>query len=242
MSGIVFGVFVSSVLGSVHCAGMCGPLVASYAGLPGTALAWPRRAVAHGAYSLGRLAAYVVLGAMAGALGSAIDRAGAWAGVSRIAAIASGTLIALWGLHAFLAARGVGVPRLSAPGPWRRGLGFMLRAVARQPAWLRAIVLGLGSALLPCGWLYAFVATAGGTGSALAGALVMAVFWAGTLPVMLAVGEAIRAVSGPLRRHVPAVCAVVVMVLGLLTILGRAPVGPRAAAAGAAPPECHGTR
>ena len=242
MSGVVFGVFASSLLGSVHCAGMCGPLVASYAGMPGADVAWRRRAIAHGTYSAGRLAAYAAAGAMAGAFGSAIDRAGAWAGVSRAAAIVSGALIALWGLHALLAARGFPVPRLSAPGFWRRALGLVLRAASPNPPWLRAAILGLGSALLPCGWLYAFVATAGGSGSALGGALVMTVFWTGTLPVMLALGEGVRTLSGPLRRHVPAACAVVVMLLGLMTILGRAPLGPPRTAPGAATPVCHATR
>ena len=31
---MVLGVFVSSLLGSLHCAGMCGPLVAAYVGMP----------------------------------------------------------------------------------------------------------------------------------------------------------------------------------------------------------------
>jgi sulfite exporter TauE/SafE len=38
-----------------------------------------------------------------------------------------------------------------------------MRAVASRPE-VRAAILGLGSALLPCGWLYAFVVTAAGTG------------------------------------------------------------------------------
>jgi len=242
MSGIVFGVFVSSLLGSVHCAGMCGPLVAAYAGMPGGDAPWRRRATAHGAYNAGRLAAYVVAGALAGAFGAAMDSAAARAGMTRAAAIVSGTLIALWGTHAFLAARGIRVPRLAAPSLLKRGFGVAMHAVAARPPAVRAAILGLGSALLPCGWLYAFVITAAGTGSALAGAFVMAVFWTGTLPVMLAFGEAVRALSGPLRRHVPAACAVALMILGLWTVIGRARMGPLGASADAAKHSCHGSR
>jgi sulfite exporter TauE/SafE len=236
------GVFASSVLGSLHCAGMCGPLVAAYAGMPGSEAPWRRRAMSHAAYSAGRLAAYVALGALAGACGAAINGAAAWAGVSRAAAIVSGSLIALWGLHAFLGARGVRVVPLSAPGSLKRAFAAAMRAVAARPPATRAAILGLGSALLPCGWLYAFVVTAAGTGSASTGALVMAVFWTGTLPVMLAFGEAVRALSGPLRRHVPATCAVVLMIIGLWTVFGRSGLGPFGADATTAKPACHGTR
>jgi uncharacterized protein len=242
VNGLVFGVFASSLLGSVHCAGMCGPLVAAYSGMPGSEAPWRRRAFAHGAYSAGRLTAYLALGAVAGTLGAGLDRAGSWAGVARAAAIVSGTLIALWGLHAFLAAVGSRVPRIEAPAPLKRALGVAMRAMAKQPPAARAAILGLASALLPCGWLYAFVVTAGGTGNAVAGTVVMAVFWAGTLPVMLAFGEAVSRLSGPLRRHVPATCALVLMILGLWTVASRSHLGPFAADSGNAPPACHGTR
>jgi len=242
VNGLVFGVFASSLLGSVHCAGMCGPLVAAYAGMPGSEVPWRKRAFAHGAYSVGRLTAYLALGSLAGAFGAALDQAASWAGFTRAAAIVSGTLIALWGLHAFLVAVGFRVPRLEAPGPLKRALGVAMHAIAKRPPAARAAILGLASALLPCGWLYAFVVTAGGTGSALAGAVVMAVFWAGTLPVMLAFGEAVSRLSGPLRRHVPATCALVLMILGLWTVASRSQMGPFTAAADNAPPACHGTR
>jgi sulfite exporter TauE/SafE len=68
------------------------------------------------------------------------------------------------------------------------------------------------------------------------------VFWTGTLPVMLAFGEAVRALSGPLRRHVPATCAIVLMVIGLWTVFGRSGLGPLGADAATAKPACHGTR
>ena len=74
---------------------------------------------------------------------------------------------------------------------------------------------------LPCGWLWAFVVAAAGTGSALGGALVMAVFWLGTVPAMTGV----LALGGPaaiwLRRRMPAVTAIALIVLGLGTLAMR---------------------
>jgi len=243
VTALLLGVFVSSLLGSLHCAGMCGPLVAAYAGMPGPGAPRRGRGLAHAVYSAGRLAAYATLGGVAGALGAAVDRAGALAGASRVAAVVAGSAIALWGLHALLTALGYRPGRIEAPSFVRRGLGAVMRAAAARPPAQRAALLGVTSALLPCGWLWAFVVTAAGTATAWGGATTMAVFWTGTLPVMVAFGEIVRMLSGPLRRHVPAACAVVLVVLGLLTVFGRAGMGPLPPAEAApSPPACHATR
>ena len=80
---------------------------------------------------------------------------------------------------------------------------------------------GALSAALPCGWLYAFVATSAAAGSALGGALVMAAFWLGTLPMMATVGVAAHRVLGRFRTRLPLVSATVLIVLGALTVAGR---------------------
>ena len=70
--------------------------------------------------------------------------------------------------------------------------------------------------------------SASGTGSAAGGALLMTVFWAGSVPTMLAVGLGAQKLFGPLRRKLPLVTAAAVVVLGLASIAGRlhAPVHP----------------
>jgi sulfite exporter TauE/SafE len=95
-------------------------------------------------------------------------------------------------------------------------------AVAAQPPVTRALVIGLLTGLLPCGWLYAFIVTAAGTGDPLRGVGLMAVFWLGTLPVMAGLGVAVQAMAGRMRRWVPAACAVAMIVVGLLAVAGRA--------------------
>ena len=243
MTGLAAAVFVSSLFGSLHCIGMCGPLAAVYAG-SGDAGRAAARWLGHGAYSVGRLVAYAAIGAVAGSLGAALDRAGAaLAGVERAAAVGAGALITLWGLHAFLLARGIRAPALGAPSFLKRGFGRALGTVeGRHPA-IRALLLGLFSACLPCGWLYAFAVTAAGTGSPARGALLMAVFWTGTLPVMLSFGEMVRLLAGPVRRHVPATCAVILMILGLWAVVGRGATAARAHVGDDShPPACHDVR
>jgi sulfite exporter TauE/SafE len=115
----------------------------------------------------------------------------------------------------------VRVPGTLAPEWARRRLGGALVALRDRPPTVRAAATGLLTTLLPCGWLYAFVATAGGTGSALGGVIVMAAFWAGTVPMLLGVGLGAGRVFGPLRSRLPTVSAVLVIAFGLLAITGR---------------------
>ncbi|HEX5044697.1 MAG TPA: sulfite exporter TauE/SafE family protein [Candidatus Polarisedimenticolaceae bacterium] len=217
MTAAVPAVLAASLLGSLHCAAMCGGLVAAYAGKGAGA-------PAHAAYSLGRLAAYVALGAAAGAVGGVFAHTAALAGIQRGAALLSGALLVVWGAHALLAACGVLRP-LHAPAALTRAFGSSLRRAQVLPVPARAAALGLLSGLLPCGWLWAFVATAAGTGAPAPGAVVMAVFWLGTLPVLVGLGAGAARFAGPLRRRLPALSAAVILALGLLVAWrGAAPL------------------
>jgi hypothetical protein len=115
-----------------------------------------------------------------------------------------------------------------------RWLGVALARVRDQSPAVRALVTGLVTTLLPCGWLYTFVATAGGTGSALRGALIMATFWAGTLPMMLAVGAGAQRLAGRYARRLPLMTAMAVSVLGVMSVVGHV-VGARTPHAGHLP-------
>ena len=235
MTALIATVLGASLLGSAHCAGMCGGFVGFYAG--GAAGLRGRTAWrCHLAYNGGRLAVYVALGGAAGLIGAALDTTGGLlTGVQRITAIVSGVLITLWGVHTLLEALGVRTVRLGTPRALRSLAGRAIGAVAAAPPLLRALAVGLATGLLPCGWLYAFLITAAGTGSALGGAALMAVFWVGTVPAMLSVGVGLQALAGPLRRHIPVACATAMIVVGLLAVGGRVlVVEPGAGATGPA--------
>jgi sulfite exporter TauE/SafE len=213
------GVLVASLVGSVHCAGMCGGFVCFYTGSStGTEAAAIR---AHAMYHLGRLASYLTLGTVAGLLGAGVSQAGALVGVSHAAAIVAGALMVAWALATIAAQRGIAIGAARAPEAWQRALGRVLQAVREQPIATRAALTGLFTTLLPCGWLYVFVATAGGTGSVPSALATMAVFWLGSVPALLAVGLGAQRLLAPFRRRLPAVSAVVVLVMGLLSMSGH---------------------
>lgn len=214
----LLGVLTASLLGSLHCVGMCGGLVAAYVGAgPGHV-----EFKAHGLYSVGRLLAYLALGGAAGQIGALVDLAGRLAGAQRVASSIAGVVILIWGGCALAIACGLRVPRLHGPRAVQRWLFRALAGVAALAPRRRALLVGLLSALLPCGWLYAFVASSAGTGSALAGALVMGTFWLGTVPSLMLTGATWSLVSAPLRRSMPVASAVLLIVLGLLAVSGRA--------------------
>jgi sulfite exporter TauE/SafE len=155
-------------------------------------------------------------------VGAALDVAGSLAGIQRVAAVIAGATMIAWGVLALLHLRGVTIFRHgSGNGRLSKALRRGFSLVSDKPPLVRASVVGLLSGFLPCGWLWAFVVTAAGTGSALMGAAVMATFWAGTVPALVAVGLGTQLVGGPLRRHVPAVTALLLVALGLFAILGR---------------------
>ncbi|MEP6781758.1 MAG: sulfite exporter TauE/SafE family protein, partial [Gemmatimonadaceae bacterium] len=100
-------------------------------------------------------------------------------------------------------------------------LGNVLRSVREQPVAMRAAVTGLVTTLIPCGWLYVFVVAAAGTGSAQNGMLLMAIFWLGNVPALVAVGVGAQHLFGPFRQRLPALSAVTVVFMGALAITGH---------------------
>jgi sulfite exporter TauE/SafE len=209
MAAALPAVLVSSVIGSLHCAAMCGPLI----GLSGGASL--RFAVLH---SLGRLVTYVALGTAAGAVGRAVDLAGDLAVVQRTATIVAGIAILVWGGVALATALGWRRAKSTA-----RGAAFAsgLVQIRSQPPAARAWLIGVLTGLLPCGWLWAFVIAAAGTGGALAGGLVMATFWLGTVPAMLGVLTLGGRLLDRVRTRIPAITAITLILLGVGTLAMR---------------------
>lgn len=209
MSALAVTVLVSSLAGSLHCVAMCGPLVGMHGGARSLRLAF--------VHALGRLVTYVALGALAGLFGGAVDLAGDLASVQHVATIAAGVVIVGWGVYSIAVARGWVRARTHGGALFQHGL-VQLRG---RRAVTRAALIGVLTGLIPCGWLWAFVVTAAGTGHPASGALVMVAFWLGTVPAMTGV----LAIAGPLiarlRARVPVITACVLIALGLVTLASR---------------------
>ena len=230
MTGLIAAVFLASVLGSLHCAGMCGAFVA-FAVSGAEDATRGRRAMLNAAYQGGRLITYVVLGAAAGSVGALLDLGAALAGISRAAMVLAGAVMVLFGVIAVMHAMGRRTLRMPVPGFMQKLLSAGHRAAMSLTPLRRALVIGLLTTLLPCGWLYAFAAAAAGTASPGFGALTMAVFWLGTLPVMVSLGVGVQQLTGRLGRRLPHVTAVLLIAVGLWTLIGRGMLDASALAA-----------
>ncbi len=213
-------ILTASLLGSVHCAAMCGGFVCLYAG---SSRAEQAPLTSHLLYNVGRLVSYLLLGGIAGGIGAGVSELGLAAGIGRAATNVAGVLMIAWAVSMIAAQRGwqVGVSPSAVPEWWQRGIGRLLHAIRSQPVSVRAALTGLGTTLLPCGWLYVFVASAGGTGSVRDGMAVMALFWLGTVPALVAVGVGAQRIFGPFRRRLPTLGAVTVLLMGVLAVSGR---------------------
>jgi sulfite exporter TauE/SafE len=219
LTALLAAVFAASLLGSLHCVGMCGPLVAVAVGLDGSGTG--SRSALHVAYHGGRLVSYLLLGAVGGGLGAGFDSGVSGLGLQRAATLLAGITMAVIGLVGFFRAVGIRLPAPPAPGPVLRWITALQRAALGLRPLPRAAAVGLGSGLLPCGWLYAFAVTAFGTAGPFMGASVMAAFWAGTVPALLVVGAGVQALTGTLGRRVPILTSLVILAIGLYTIAGR---------------------
>jgi uncharacterized protein len=207
---LAFSAFLVGLLGGVHCAAMCGGIVAAL-NLPARRAALSAAgggtlaadAVAqlplHVAYSTGRIASYTAAGAIAGGVGGVATLADTVMPIQIALAFVANALVILLGVY--LAGAGSGVARLEALGSalWRRVAPLGRRFLpADTPA--RAIGAGAVWGWLPCGLVYSVLALALVSGDALRGGIVMLAFGLGTAPNLLVAGLALERFRSRLAR------------------------------------------
>lgn len=197
---------------SLHCIGMCGGIAL----LLGRPTAAGRRSPAEPlALHAGRIGAYMLLGGLAGGMGSAV--VGGLDG-------ALAHLLLRWAAAMTLAWVGLSTLGLM-PSPAIVGHALRLRLpvaalAGRVPVELRGLAAGFGWGLMPCGMVYGALFYAAFAGSAAGGLLVMAGFGLGTLPALLAVASGSAALAALVRR--PAVrnaAGLAILALAALSLL-----------------------
>lgn len=197
--------FVGGLAGGVHCAGMCGGIVRMLCSAPAAeraGMSWHY----HLGYNTGRLASYCLAGALAGALGQAglLTRAATWLqpllfALASVMLVALGLYIAgLLPLVSRIEALGAGLWRVIQP--WSR-------YVLPVTSFPRAFGLGVLWGWLPCGMVYAVLASAIALGNWWQGASLMLAFGLGTLPNLLGVGFLLQQVDRLRRARLPRLLA-----------------------------------
>jgi sulfite exporter TauE/SafE len=183
------------LLATPHCVAMCGPFALA-ASRSTNQKAGTRTAVA---YSLGRTTTYIVLCSLAGAVSFSLVRFQlvGWA-LSVLAVIAAALSVLGW----------------LKPGAWAQAPARWLGSLEVGGELSRPFMIGLSTAFLPCGMVWAAVALALTGGHPLAGIAVGAAFGLGTSPALsfLIVQGGRFSVDGKAAR---ATLAAVILVSGI---------------------------
>lgn len=205
IAGLLMG-----LAGSMHCAGMCGPI----------ALALPRgeggmwtlisgRMV----YNAGRILTYAMFGVVVGLGGSGISLAG----YGRDLSIIAGMLMILMALLQLLWHRTMHTPQwfLRWTSPLRVRLGGLMQR--RSMAALFGI--GLLNGALPCGMVSAALIGAVGTGNVMDAMLFMASFGLGTTPMMAAIALGAPMATTRVRTAFRTAAPVIALVMGCVILV-----------------------
>lgn len=242
---LLSAVAVASVMGSLHCVGMCGPF-ALWASGAGSNLSAGAITTRISFYHLGRLATYLTGGVLVGIAGAVLTLSGNTVGIQSAAARIAGVTMVVFALAriarsvrplvtrsdrsdgseaATTTASASGGP--VSGGPVSGGLiaGWLVKwrpTIHRLPPPLRAFAVGGLTTLLPCGWLYLFLIFAGGTGTVASSLAVMLAFWLGTLPALTSLMVGAIRLAPKVRPALPLVGGLLLLVTGLYTATGRA--------------------
>jgi hypothetical protein len=211
---LIYMAFVTGLLGTGHCIGMCGGLVSalslSDAGQKG---GW----LFHLLYNAGRIATYTFIGAVVGWLGSALAYTDQFKVVTRSLLVGSDIFIILVGLGTAGLFSWFNASKLDYTGPMR----FMTAAtprLRRLPPALAALPLGLLFGFIPCGYLYAVAITAAQSADIITGALMLLAFGIGTAPSLFFFGSAAHWLSGKARTWMLRIAGIVVAGMGLINL------------------------
>lgn len=205
--------FTSGLMGGAHCAAMCGGIAAGFS----AAAARPGLSTALQANG-GRVAGYVLAGALVGGLGDGVLSVARIDGLAAASRAAVGMVLILAALR-LLDAKGHlrALPR-PAFALWRR-IQPLQRKLMPADSPVKRIALGLLWAWLPCGLSTTLLAAAWLQADALRGAATMFAFGLGTLPLMVSLtwsgarlGRWLQ--RPPLRRA----AGIVVLTAGALTL------------------------
>ena len=202
-------VFVGGLVGSVHCLGMCGPLLAlAEAVREGKWKVWSQLPL-----HLGRLITYSIMGLLAGLAGAALQRGGLAGNIQGVASFVGGAFMIAF---AFILFGWIPLGRILEANQGFTAR-FAHRLASRHP--LSGFILGLYWGLLPCGLVWAWLGASTGTGSPFGGALVMFVFGLGTVPALLVLGGIGVILSSRSRVWLNRLGGITVLIMGVLLIL-----------------------
>ncbi|MCX4545976.1 sulfite exporter TauE/SafE family protein [Streptomyces sp. NBC_01565] len=170
-----------------------------------------------GAFLAGKLASHTVLGALLGIFGSTLQPSPR---TQAILLLAAGAIMVLFALD-LIGVKAVGrlLPRPPA------SFGRLMRRSAKTDSVATPALVGFATVLVPCGVTLSMELLAITSGSAVAGAAVMAGFVVGTAPLFALLGYLFRRSSQALSGKLAGLTGVVVLAVAAWTMLSALQAG-----------------
>jgi len=217
---------VVGLAGSLHCLGMCGPLVVAYSlhirstgteGRPDVTKVWSGGFAHHLAFHAGRILCYGLLGAAASAFGYAVGFGHFFTGLRSSVTLAGGLLMVFFGLALL---KVISVPFFPLPsfrpnGVVGRTLPQLLASDRIASKW----GLGFAAGFLPCMLSWAMIVEAATTSSPVHGFTTMALFGLGTVPALFFTGLSASLLTLRMRIGGERIAACSVIVMGIILLV-----------------------
>ncbi len=209
-----FAAFMTGILGSGHCLGMCGALVCGYFIRAKQFAGGAAGALPYLAYHGARISVYGTIGLIAAALGAALVSTGKIGLAQGVLQIVAGLVVILLGIE-LLGLLPVSLTVGFAPARWLR----QQFAGAAQKGMVRgAAIAGLVNGLMPCSMTMAMAVKATTAPSVPEGGLLLLAFGAGTLPSMLLASVLFGKLGPRIRGVLQKGAALFVIALGVSTL------------------------
>lgn len=207
----LFAGFLLGLLGSFHCAVMCGPIAISLPSSDKTKLNFLLERLA---YNFGRVTVYTFFGMIFGFFGERIFMAG----FQQIISIAIGIAILIYLLKPLLPKN----KNVFTIQSGKSKLSFLKNIFAKfYSKNSKASLFGIGvlNGFLPCGFVYIALTGAVALRTPVSGALFMALFGIGTLPMMVGIAMSKNFVHLSLRRRINKLSPVIALIFALIFII-----------------------
>ncbi|WP_227367591.1 sulfite exporter TauE/SafE family protein [Halomonas sp. M20] len=214
--------FIFGLLGGAHCIGMCGGIMSALTfAVPPSMRSKGRLGGLLLGYNLGRIASYMVAGALVASLGTLLGSASN--SLRLVLQVLAAVMMILMALY--LANWWRGLTRIEALGRhlWRHlePIGRRLMPVVKVP---QAVALGAVWGWLPCGLVYSMLTWSLAGGDPGRGAALMGAFGLGTLPALLVTGVAARQMTNLIRHPATrTIAALVIIAFALWQLWGLWP-------------------
>ena len=191
--------------GSLHCAGMCGPIVWI---MPFQLFSGVKKALAIALYHTGRISVYALLAIVLHSFRSLFDPK-----VQQYISITLGGTLLLGGIMSFFSTR------LQVKLPWGSFVKKQLSNVIGKPGLGAITAAGILNGMLPCGLVYMALSASMTLSSTAQAAGLIYIFGIGTLPMLVSITLLKNKVHFLRGGHVKKLVPVVVFFFGCLFVL-----------------------